>query len=121
MGNHSATIDQLLEASISENSSKVYKQGIQAFINFRMHASLDDLWPPPLVHVVNFIAFMKESGLAHSTAKCYMSGLSYVINLHGWENPTECFLVRKLMVGFKRTREVVDIIGNPLHYLCLHK
>jgi integrase len=51
---------------------------------------------------------MKESGLAYSTAKCYLSGLSYVINLHGWENPIETFLVKKLMSGFQRTRDLVD-------------
>nr|XP_034328370.1 uncharacterized protein LOC117689929 [Crassostrea gigas] len=52
LGDYSSTIDQLLEASISENSSKVYKQGIQAFFNFRVQASFEHLWPPPIDHIL---------------------------------------------------------------------
>lgn len=109
LGDYSSTIDQLLEASISENSSKVYKQGIQAFFNFRVQASFEHLWPPPIDHIVMFIAYMKESGFAFSTAKSYMAGLSFVVNLHGWQNAPESFLVKKLLAGFKRSCRTQDI------------
>lgn len=65
---YSSTIDQLLEASVSENSKQVYKQGIQAFSNFRVETSLEHLRPTPIDHKVLFIAYMKERKFEFLTA-----------------------------------------------------
>lgn len=37
-----------MQASISENTCKVYKQGLQSFYNFRVKCAFQQTWPPPL-------------------------------------------------------------------------
>lgn len=107
--NYSSIVEDLVEASISENTNKVYKQGIQAFFKYRVDKSLQQLWPPPIDHVINFIAYMYERNCAFSTVKCYLSGLSFFINVHGWTNPVESFLIKKLLSGYKRSTLTSDI------------
>lgn len=107
--NYSSIVEELVEASISENTNKVYKQGIQAFFKYRVDKSLQQLWLPPIDHVINFIAYMYERNCAFSTVKCYLSGLSFFINIHGWTNPVESFLIKKLLSGYKRSTLTSDI------------
>lgn len=65
--NYSLIVEELVEASISENTNKVNKQGIQTFFKYRVDKSLQQLWPPPIDHVINFIAYMYERNCAFST------------------------------------------------------
>lgn len=60
---------------------------------------------------------MSESGLAFSTAKCYLSGISFVINLHGWKNPVDSFIIKKLLL-VTRDQMCLRILENQLHYIC---
>ncbi|XP_062597917.1 uncharacterized protein LOC134259341 [Saccostrea cucullata] len=47
--------------------------------------------------------------MAFSTVKCYLSGISFVINLHGWQNPVDSFIIKKLLAGYKRCNPSQDI------------
>ena len=123
------TVDSLLQASVSQNTASVYHQGLQSFFNFRQQSSFQQVWPPPVDHIINFVAHLSETGLAFSTAKCYLSGLSFAINLHGWQNPVDSFIIKKLMAGYKKSNVVQDMrkpitlpllekIVNVLPHLC---
>lgn len=37
-----------------------------------------------------------------------MAGVSFVVNLHGWQNDTESFLVKQLLAGFIRSCRTQD-------------
>lgn len=36
-------------------------------------------------------------------SKCYIAGLSYVVNISGLQNPTDLFIVNKLLAGYKKS------------------
>ena len=120
LGNYGETINKLLHDSISENTGKVYKQGMQSFYNFRVNCEFQQTWPPPLDHILNFIAYLSEQGCSFSTVKCYMSGISFLINLNGWNNPLETFLVKKLMAGYKKSSLSCDM-RRPITLALLHR
>ncbi|XP_062608427.1 uncharacterized protein LOC134270246 isoform X2 [Saccostrea cucullata] len=108
LGDYQSTVNSLLDASLSVNTSKVYKQGLQAFYRFRSETSFEQVWPPPIDHIINFIAYMSENGCSFSTVKSYLAGISFSINVHGWFNPIDSFLVRKLLAGYKKSKVVAD-------------
>jgi hypothetical protein len=106
---YSSTIDNLIQTSLSQNTANVYQQGLQCFQKFRQNSSCQEIWPLSVDHVINFTAYLVESGYAFASAKCYLSGLSFFINLHGWKNPAESFIVKKLMAGYKRSYVSLEI------------
>lgn len=54
------------------------------------------------VYIFSFIVYVFDEGCLFLIVKCYMFGKSYVINLIGWKNLIEFFLVKKLMIGYKK-------------------
>jgi site-specific recombinase XerD len=86
----------------------VYNQGLEAFNEFRRECSLGGLWSIPLSEIVDFIAYMYTSGLAHSTVNCYIAGLSFCSKLNNFEDNTGAFVVRKIVDGVKRAS-----LGKP--------
>ena len=93
---------------MAPSTLKVYNQGLEAFYEFRRECSLGGLWPIPLCEIVDCIAYMYTSGLAHSTANCYIAGLSFCSKLNNSEDNTGAFVVRKMVDGVRRAS-----LGKP--------
>ncbi|CAG2227125.1 unnamed protein product [Mytilus edulis] len=72
-------IDRLIVSAVAPNTSKVYQQALRSFKEFRTLFQFEDLWPIPLHHITNYIAYMSFTGTAASTVKSYISGLSFSI------------------------------------------
>lgn len=87
------------------------KQDIQAFFKYKVDKSLQQLWPPLVDHVMNFIAYMYERDCTFLTVKCYLPALSFFINVHDCSNPVESFLIKKLLHSYKRSTLTIDIRG----------
>lgn len=74
----------------------------------------------PLANILSFTAYGFDDGCSFSTAKWYMTGISYVINLNGWKNPIESSLVKKLMTGYEKSSISCDM-RRPISLPLLHK
>ena len=70
---------------------------------------MEKLWPPPLEHVVQFIGYMSVKGLGESTARTYVSGIAYHLNINGHINVTQNFIVKKLLEGYRRNSKSKNI------------
>ncbi|CAC5417273.1 unnamed protein product [Mytilus coruscus] len=68
-------------AAVAPNTAKVYQQALRSFKDFRALFPFEDLWPVPLHHISNYIAYMSFTGTAASTVKSYISGLSFSVRL----------------------------------------
>ena len=101
-------VDKLLGAAISTNTAAVYRTGKTAFDNFRSKTELPLTWPPPVDHIVNFIAYLSIEGFSDATARSYIAAISYYCKLHHNEDPTHRFIVSKLLEGMKRLRHKPD-------------
>ncbi len=101
-------VNKLLEASIAVNSSTVYKNAVANFSAFRKTYILTESWPSPVSHIVLFAAFCFEKGYSPSTITTYMSGISFWHKINNWQDPTELFIVKKILEGCRRSRRRCD-------------
>lgn len=72
-------------------------QGILIGGEFRDTITLERLWPPPLEQIIQCVGYMSARGLGESTAKTYLSGISYYLKLYNYTDVTQNFIVRKLL------------------------
>lgn len=101
-------INNLLATPISNNTKKSYETGLRAFENFRLDLGYQQIWPPPLDHVVQFIAFLSCKDYTYSTARAYVSAISFQSKIHNIADITKNFIVSKLLGGMKRIKKSVD-------------
>ena len=110
----------LIDASLSNNTKVKYDKALGVFKNFRLQFNLPLSWPPSVDHVINFLAFLASRNLTHSTAKVYLSALSYNLQVHGLDNPVKSFIVQKMLAGLRRSKLTKDI-RSPVTYQLLLK
>ena len=101
-------VDCLLAASGSVNTHNTYRAGIQAFEDFRKSQGLTLSWTPTDAHLNMFIAHLSLKGFKHSTAKSYISAISYYCKLYHNSDPTKTFIVHKLLQGMKISNPSTD-------------
>jgi hypothetical protein len=53
---------KLLKASNSDNTWLTYRNGLSSFQKFRQDHGLNNVWPCPITHIVNYVAFMFKQG-----------------------------------------------------------
>ena len=101
-------VDRLVSASLADNTVKLYNQAVSTFDAFRTQYNFQTPWPPNINVLVNFIAFLSSEGYSYSTAKSYLSGISFYIKLNGWSDPSEAFVMKKMLKGFQRINSSKD-------------
>lgn len=92
-----------MTASVALNTRLAYESGIKAFQAFRFSLGLPEVWPPSIQTVVDFISYLSLKGAAASTARSYLSGIGYRCKILGVSDTTQCFLVKKLILGMSRS------------------
>ena len=103
-----ARVDHLVKASISANTQLTYKTALNSFTKFRVEYALDATWPAPTKHLVLFLSFCFEKGYSPTTLYTYCSGISFFHKMKSWPDPTDKFIVKKILEGCRRTRKCVD-------------
>lgn len=106
-----AEVSSLLQHSISDNTQAVYRRGYDLFCQHIKKVKKSG--PDTSEQVVNFIATLSLQGFSPSTIYSYVAGVGYYNKIEGWEDPTDNFLVKKLLHGKKRRD------GQPDHRLPL--
>ena len=88
---------------MAHNSVRAYNTGLNTFNKFRQQYQLSESWPPPLDHIIQFLAYMSLRGLSSKTARLYLSAISFRCKIANSQDTTKHFLVAKITEGFKRT------------------
>lgn len=96
-------VDELLQNSISANTQATYHKGIKSFLHFQSQQSLPKLWPPPVDHIINYIAFLSCKGTSYATVRSYLAGISFNLKINSLPDPCSFFIVKKLLSGYRRT------------------
>ena len=96
--------DNLLNSSLSLNSKKTYRAAYKAFANFHRYYFKT---PPPRCCSVqtlkHFIAYCHAHGCKYSTILTRVSAISYINQLNGFKNPSNCFMIKQILRGCKRS------------------
>lgn len=104
LGQFQSEFHSLISASLAENTKMAYNNSRRVFEGFCVQANLAIMWPPPLSHLVNFVLFLSHKGVAPSTARAYIAGLSFYSKCCLGTDNTTNFLLKKLLEGMKRSR-----------------
>ena len=80
-----------------------YQQGLKAFDEFCNMKGVTYSWPIHSNLIMHFVAHLSLSGKSVSTARTYLAGISAKHKLNGWKDPTDSFLIKKLLQGFARS------------------
>ena len=92
----------LIESSNSANTWLAYENGLKSFQNFRSNYHLENSWPCPIDHIVNYIAYMYKEGYSPSTVKTYISGIGFYLKIQGFLDLTSSFIIQKMLRGMLR-------------------
>ena len=87
---------------MSKSTWNIYENAIQSFERFRNQFGIENIWSPPIDHLINYIAFLSEKGYSPATAKSYISGISYKIKINNLEDRTQSFILKKMLQGMQR-------------------
>ena len=102
---------------MANNTQLVYRNALSAFSKFRAQYNLPELWPSPSNHIILFLTACFGNGYSPSTLASYCSGIGFLHKVNGLKDPTDEFVVRKLLEGCRRRRKVIDTrapIGRSL-------
>lgn len=100
---------RLLDSSLSASTRKLYDAGVQKFEGFRAEYGINLVWPPDVSDVINFVSYLSLTGFAVSSIRAYVSAIAYKCRISGLLDPTQNFLVSKLLQGLNRTRRSKDV------------
>lgn len=114
---------------MSQNTWGTYNTGLQSFEQFRRQYDLPLVWPAPVSHVTNFIAFLSINNKSSKTATCYIAAINFRCKLYSDINISDLFIVKKMLEGLKRsdarrdprlpiTREILGKILCKLPQIC---
>lgn len=88
--------------SVARNTSATYETALREFERFRVLSNMEKLWPPPMAHIVHFVAYLSLCKKAPSTVSSYLSGIGFKCKLLGGADHTKSFLVTKMVEGIRR-------------------
>lgn len=92
-----------------------YRRGILALDEFRQTYTMTDVWPVPLEDLCKFMAYLfQTNNLSHSSIKCYLSGISFFSRVNDIEDPTQKFVIKKILEGIKRSKPKIQDTRLPI-------
>ncbi|KAK2160937.1 hypothetical protein NP493_1618g00010 [Ridgeia piscesae] len=96
---------RLLNAALTEGTRHAYK-----------HAITSSVFPASIVALAAFVAHLFSQNYAPATLLTYMSALSYVQKLADMADPTQHFVIKKLLAGAQKLAAKPDTRLDPDKY-----
>ena len=106
---------------MAPSSRASYTRAVDFFMEFLKSHFQHSRLPASVQHVTAFIAFLSLTGKAPSTIATYISAIAYIHKVNLFHDPTDNFLVRKLIEGAKRSRVTSKDNRRPITFELLVK
>ncbi|XP_062604850.1 uncharacterized protein LOC134266650 [Saccostrea cucullata] len=105
----------ILKNSLAPTSRAAYEKTFAFYADFMStYFPNVSLLPPTTEHLAHFIAFCFQSNIAASTLKTYISALSYNFKIQGFEDPSQQFVIRKMLQGYQKLKTVGSDTRLPI-------
>ena len=101
-------MQRLIGLAFAPTTHLAYDQGVRVFLQFCTDHSIPHNWPFTSLTIAHFVAFMSITGKSVSTVRTYLAGIGASHKIHGWSDPTNSFLVSKLLKGLARDSKTQD-------------
>lgn len=99
----------MFAASLSENTKAVYTNALRMFQEFRCSYGFGRKWPVSVSHVASYVSYCFQMGYSPATVSTYLSALGFIHKLKNLPDPTESFIIKKIIEGFKRLNSRKDV------------
>ncbi|XP_033727187.1 uncharacterized protein LOC117316621 [Pecten maximus] len=99
----------LLDNALTESSKQLYRRAFHllfTFLHNTMHVRCH--LPISIDHLALFIAHLVQSGFATSTIYSYVSAIGYAHKLLNHTDPTQIFVIRKMLTGLQKKGKAPD-------------
>ena len=111
---HSATLKQiqnvatnLIHGSLAKSSKESYRRVFAFYKEFMLlYFPQEMVFPASLEHLTLFIAYCFQKKLASSTVLTYMSAISFLLQLGGYE--VSHFIISKALLGYHKEKAAKD-------------
>jgi hypothetical protein len=90
--------------SIKNNIWKVDQNAKNTLEDFRQKIKLDQIWPPPITHIINCIHHMQTANYSAS-----QSDLNFSNKMHEYVDYTQSFAVQKFLAVVSKTNKGNDV------------
>lgn len=87
---------------MAPTTQKSYHQGVKAYEDFTDCYKLPCAWPCNPNSLAHFVEDLSLLGRSFATAKLYLAGIGAKHKLNNWPDPTDSFLIKKLLKGLSR-------------------
>ena len=112
---------RLLNAALTEGIRHAYKHAVTSFTAFSTtHFPASSVFPASIGALAAFVAHLFSQNYASATLLTYMSALSYVHKLADMADPTQHFVIKKLLAGAQKLAAKPDT-RLPITPTVLHK
>lgn len=103
------SLNQLLRASIAPSSRAHYERSWNKFVLFNASLGLSSQLPASVSTMLLFIAHLHASGAAPASIVSIVSAIAYFHKIHGFDDPSNCFIVAKALAGARNLGSVPDV------------
>ena len=121
MGHLEAEQRKLLRCAKAPKTTKTYEGALNCFEKFRVKHGISDQFPITTSNVSLFIAYLSVQGYAASTTATYISAIGYYHKVNGYYDPTENFIIRQMLEGFRRKNPNKADLRQPITLQMLRK
>ena len=114
------TVRQLLLASVAPNTRTAYQSSLAKFSVFsRSFFPGNQVIPTNMQVLATYIAYLYTKGYAPSTITSQVSAIAFIHKLSNVPDPSESFLIKKLLAGARNLKSHPDI-RKPIQQHTLH-
>ena len=114
-------VNELLNASYAPATLLRYHRAWDRFARFCGSAGLPCSLPVNTYTVSLFIAHLSSQKLKASTIKTLLSAISWQHKVRSLPDPTQAFLIPRLIEGIKRSQNLPPTRVNPISLSMLHR
>ena len=96
-------VQSLLETAIAPQTRRTYVRAFRLLTQFVSSTfQIDNTLPVSVDTLTFFIAYLHRKQMAASTICTYVTAIGYINQLAGHQNPTQSFVIKKLLAAVKR-------------------
>ena len=111
----------LIGLGISSRTNSTYDTALRSFNNFRRTHGLPESFPAHRKEIYLYVAYLSTVGYAASTVTTYLSAIAYNHKIHDMPDPTDSFVLKKMVEGYKRKVGVTRDKRRPISLELLGK
>ena len=102
-------LNVLLRASIASSSRAHYERAWRQFVFYHDSLGVTLQLPVSVSMILLFIAHLHAHGSAPASITSIISAVAYFHKINGFSDPTNCFIVAKVLAGARNLGSVSDV------------